>query len=339
MHIALTGLMGTGKGEVSKKLQEKGFKYLSLSNIVREEAEKRNLPQTRENLQEIGNDLRKNFGPNILAVKTREIIEKENSNFVIDGIRNPNEIIELKKIPNLHLLAITADERTIIERIKSRARQGEESSSEEEIIKKLQKEKGIGEDPNGQQVQKCIEIADFLIINENSLENLSKKIDHFIALQENKDRPTFDETLMEIAYTWAKRSTCLRRKVGAVVAKDKQQLTAGYNGAPRGIPHCAETGCIREKLNVPSGKNAELCRGTHAEQNAITQAAKFGISLEGATLYCNTFPCVICTKMILNSGITKVIYDCDYNDPLSKEILSQQKQIEMIRYEGKKIKI
>lgn len=345
MYIALTGYMGTGKGEISKKLQEQGYKYISLSNIVRTETEKRGLEQTRENLQNVGNDLRKTYGPGILAIRVRETIENEEGEalgtgkWIIDGVRNPIEVSELKKIPKSFLLATTASEKTIIGRILSRARQGEQNTTEEEIIEKLKKESGVGENENGQQVQKCIELADHLIINEGTLEDLEKKLEHFISITEGKDRPSFDETLMEIAYTWAKRSTCLRRKVGAVAAKDKQQLTAGYNGAPRGIPHCAVTGCIREKLNVPSGKNAELCRGTHAEQNAITQAAKFGISLEGATLYCNTFPCVICTKMILNSGIAKVVYDCDYNDPLSKEILSQQTQLEMIRYEGKKFKI
>ncbi|OGJ76678.1 cytidine deaminase [Candidatus Peribacteria bacterium RIFOXYB2_FULL_54_17] len=145
---------------------------------------------------------------------------------------------------------------------------------------------------------------------------------------------------MEIAYTWSKRATCLRRKVGAVIAKDKQQLTAGYNGAPRGVPHCAELGgCLREKLGIPSGQRHEICRGTHAEQNAITQAAKFGISIEGSTLYCNTFPCVICTKMILNAGIDTVVYDSDYDDPLSKEILAQQNVLVLRRYEGRKIRV
>ncbi|OGJ49866.1 cytidine deaminase [Candidatus Peregrinibacteria bacterium RIFOXYC2_FULL_33_13] len=154
-------------------------------------------------------------------------------------------------------------------------------------------------------------------------------------LLKNEDRPSFDEIFMDIAASWSKRATCLRRKVGAVIAKDGQQLTAGYNGAPRGVPHCADLGgCLREKLGIPSGQRHEICRGTHAEQNAITQAAKFGIDISGSTLYCNTFPCVICSKMILNSGIKEVIYDSDYDDPLSKEILSQQNILTLRRYEG-----
>jgi dCMP deaminase len=207
----------------------------------------------------------------------------------------------------------------------------------ESILSRLDRESGASQPPEGQQVKKCLERADYLIVNEGSLPELTRKLQHFLNLLRGEDRPTFDEIFMELAYTWAKRATCLRRKVGAVIAKDKQQLTAGYNGAPRGVPHCAELGgCLREKLGIPSGQRHEICRGTHAEQNAITQAAKFGINITGSTLYCNTFPCVICTKMILNAGISTVVYDSDYDDALSKEILGQQNILQLLRYEGLK---
>ena len=337
--------MGTGKGEIAKKLKNQGYKYISLSDMVRQEADKRDIKHTRENLQDIGNELRTNYGPGILARRTRETIEAEEGaafgtgKWVIDGIRNPHEAAEVKRMPKGHLLAVTSSLTTITSRVRTRKRPGEENLTKEDVFEKLKRESGIGEDEGGQQVQRCLEMSEFLIINEGSLIDLDQKLQHFTNLMTGVERPTFDEIFMEIAYTWAKRATCLRRKVGAVIAKDKQQLTAGYNGAPRGVPHCAEVGgCMRERLNIPSGKQAELCRGTHAEQNAITQAAKFGINIEGATLYCNTFPCVICTKMILNSGIVRVVYDCDYDDQLSKEILGQQKIVEMARYEGKKFK-
>jgi len=344
MYVALTGYMGTGKGSIAKKLEALGYKYISLSDMVREEADKKGLEHSRENLQKVGNELRSNYGPGVLGLRVKDKIESEEGailgtgKWVIDGVRNPYEALELKKLPNSHLLAVTASLSTITERIRGRKRPGEETITKEEVFERLKRESGIGEDEGGQQVQKCLDASEFLIINEGTIEELDHKLDHFIKSTMGIERPTFDEIFMEIAYTWAKRATCLRRRVGAVIAKDHQQLTAGYNGAPRGIPHCAETGCIREKLKVPSGKNAELCRGTHAEQNVITQAAKFGISLDGATLYCNTFPCIICAKMILNSGIKKVVYDCDYDDPLSKEILSQQSHVEMVRYEGRKFK-
>lgn len=355
--IGLTGYLGSGKGELVKLLQKQGYTYTSLSDAVREEATKRGLPHTREHLQNIGNQLREESGAGVLGRKIRETIEAEIAHrsasedrgglahrspanagrrWVIDGIRNPGEWEELAKLPEFQMIGVTSSPETIVDRITARNREGA-PLSREEILEKLNRERGIGEPPGGQQVQRCLDLADYLIVNEGTLEDLEAKLTHFERLKTGEDRPTFHEVFMEIAYTWAKRATCLRRRVGAVIAKDKQQLTAGYNGAPRGVPHCAEMGgCLRAKLGIPSGQRAEICRGTHAEQNAITQAAKFGISIEGSTLYCNTFPCVICAKMILNAGIETVVYDSDYDDPLSKEILAQQNLLTLLRYEGRK---
>ena len=121
----------------------------------------------------------------------------------------------------------------------------------------------------------------------------------------------------------SKRSTCLRRKVGAVIVKDKQILTTGYNGAPRGLFHCLEVGCLREKNKIISGERQELCRGLHAEQNAIVQAALCGVSIAGSTLYCTNQPCITCAKMIVNSGIKKIIYRDIYPDKLARELLKE----------------
>ncbi len=128
---------------------------------------------------------------------------------------------------------------------------------------------------------------------------------------------------MEMAHLVSKRSTCLRRKVGAVIVIDKRVLTTGYNGAPKGLPHCEETGCLREQLQVPSGERHELCRGVHAEQNAIIQAAVFGVSVKGATIYITNYPCSVCVKMLLNAGISEIVYDEEYKDDLAIELLSQ----------------
>src|SRR5512136_2014667 len=122
-------------------------------------------------------------------------------------------------------------------------------------------------------------------------------------------RPSWDEYFMEITRLVARRSTCLRRQVGAVLVKDKNILATGYNGAPSGVAHCLDAGCLREQLGIPSGERHELCRGLHAEQNAIIQAAFHGIRIQGATIYCTNQPCVICTKMIINAGIKEVIYE------------------------------
>jgi dCMP deaminase len=128
---------------------------------------------------------------------------------------------------------------------------------------------------------------------------------------------------MDIAALVSKRSTCLRRSVGAVLVKDRRILATGYNGAPSGLRHCSDIGCIREKLNVPPGERHELCRGLHAEQNAIIQAAFHGVSVKGATIYCTNHPCSICAKMIINAGIVKIIYRQGYMDKLSENMLEE----------------
>lgn len=137
------------------------------------------------------------------------------------------------------------------------------------------------------------------------------------------DRPDNDEYFMEMAQLVAKRSTCLRRHVGAVLVKDKRVLSTGYNGSPKGTLHCEVKGCIREQLNVPSGTRHELCRGVHAEQNAIIQAAYFGVSVDGSTIYTTTFPCSMCAKILINAGIKEVVYCEGYVDDLSKNLFAE----------------
>ncbi len=140
---------------------------------------------------------------------------------------------------------------------------------------------------------------------------------------QSRSRPSLDEYFMEIAKVVAKRSTCLRRKVGAVIVKDKRILTTGYNGAPSGLPHCLDIGCLRDKLNVPSGERQELCRGVHAEQNAIVQAALHGIRIAGGTLYTTHQPCITCAKLIINAGIKRVVYGTKYADNRGLELLKE----------------
>lgn len=147
-------------------------------------------------------------------------------------------------------------------------------------------------------------------------------------------RPSWKQYFMDITKMVAKRSTCLRRQAGALIVKDKRILATGYNGAPSGLKHCEEVGCIRDKIKVPSGQRHELCRGLHAEQNAIIQAAYHGISIKGATMYCTTSPCVICAKMIINAGIKEVIYEEEYDDPLAMELLKEA-GVKVERYKEK----
>jgi dCMP deaminase len=141
--------------------------------------------------------------------------------------------------------------------------------------------------------------------------------------KEGLTRPRWDEYFLDIARLVAHRATCLRRKVGVVLVKDKRILATGYNGAPSSIEHCDKTGCIREKLRIPSGERHELCRGLHAEQNAFLQAALHGTSLKDAVLYSTTQPCLICAKMIINAGIKEVVIQGPYPDAMARDFLCQ----------------
>ena len=140
---------------------------------------------------------------------------------------------------------------------------------------------------------------------------------------DRKLRPSWDEYFMDITRVVASRSTCLRRRVGAVIVKDKRLLTSGYNGAPQGLAHCLEVGCLREKMKIASGERHELCRGLHAEQNAIVQAALHGVQIAGATLYCTHQPCAACAKMIINAGICRIVFEHPYPDDLARDLLQE----------------
>lgn len=135
-------------------------------------------------------------------------------------------------------------------------------------------------------------------------------------------RPSWDEYFMSIARLVAGRSTCLRRRVGAILVKDRRILASGYNGAPAGLQHCDETGCVRERLQIPSGERHELCRGIHAEQNAIIQSANYGTGIDRSTIYTTHHPCSVCAKMIINAGIVRVVTDDSYPDDLASEMLA-----------------
>lgn len=138
------------------------------------------------------------------------------------------------------------------------------------------------------------------------------------------NRPSWDEYFMQMAELTAQRSTCLRRQVGAIIVKEKHIIATGYNGAPKGLPHCEELGgCLREKLEIPSGERHELCRALHAEQNAIIQAATLGQSIEGATIYITHQPCISCAKMIINAGISRIVIRRGYPDEMSRGMLRE----------------
>lgn len=144
-------------------------------------------------------------------------------------------------------------------------------------------------------------------------------------------RPSWDSYFIQMAQVVAGRSTCLRRQVGAVLVKDKQILSTGYNGSPSGLQHCDEVGCLRQSLGVPSGERHEICRAVHAEQNALVQAAKHGVAITGADLYTTHQPCVLCTKLLINAGIKRVIYTHSYPDQLAVE-MAREAGLDLVKF-------
>ena len=156
-------------------------------------------------------------------------------------------------------------------------------------------------------------------------------------MEKGPTRPDWDEYFLQMAELAATRSTCLRRHVGAILVQDRRVIATGYNGAPSGLKHCIETGCLRQQLNIPSGQRYEICRGNHAEQNAIINAAYYGVSTKGATLYCTHQPCTICARMIINAGIRRVVHLGDFPDERAVQFLKEA-EIEIVHIPPEKIK-
>ena len=310
MIIGLTGKNGSGKGEVAAFLRDKSFYYYSLSDVLREELESRKIPITRDALIQTGNELRQNYGPDVLARLTLRKIDP-NRNYVVDSIRNPAEIRALKNAGNFVLFSIDAPAEIRFERIRSRGREQDPQSFQDFLL--VEEAERKNPDQSKQSIEDCVVMADYTIVNDDSLESLHKKITAIVSqvLQQAK-RPDWDEYFMSIAQVVASRSNCVKRKVAAVVVKDRRIISTGYNGTPRGTKNCNEGGCPRCNQLARSGTALEDCLCSHGEENAITHAAYHGTSLKGASLYSTFSPCLLCTKMIINAGIAEVTYNHDY---------------------------
>jgi len=312
--IGLTGENCAGKSTVADYLKKKGFYFLSLSDILREELKAEGKALTRENLINKGNDLRAKFGPGVLAKKTIAKIEKaRDRNYVIDSIRTPGEVEELKKLQNFFLLYITAPPEVRFERIKRRDREEDPKTFEAFLeIEKLEMENA---EKTKQNLKATFALADKKIENIGNLSLLYEQADAALSEFSSEfklERPSWDAYFMSIAKQVATRSNCIKRKVAAVIVRDKQIISTGYNGTPRGTRNCNEGGCPRCNSFEESGKNLEECFCSHGEENAIVQAAYNGVSTKGATIYTTFSPCLLCTKMIINAGIVEVIYNEKY---------------------------
>lgn len=312
MIIGLTGENCAGKSTVAECLMKKGFYYYSLSDVIREEVKAEGKPITRSNLIEKGNNLRERHGPGVLGRKIAEKMQ-DDKNYVVDSIRNPAEVEELRKSGRFFLLYVTAPAKTRFERI--RARRREEDPQTFEAFLEIEKLEMDNADKTKQNLKGTFALADKALTNDGSMRELQDGID--AVLSELSDefklkRPSWDDYFMGIAKVVASRSNCVKRKVAAIIVKDKRIISTGYNGTPRGTTNCNEGGCPRCNSFAESGKGLEECLCSHGEENAIVQASYHGISIAGSTIYTTFSPCLMCTKMIINAGIDEVVYNVDY---------------------------
>ncbi len=311
MIIGLTGKNGAGKGEVTKFLSERGFQCLSLSDVLREEAGRLGKPVTRDFLVELGNRLRKESGASVLAERIFARLDPE-KNYPIDSIRNPAEVQVFRRRRDFYLVNVQAPQKLRFERLRQRGRENDPKVFDDFLA--LEAKEAASAETNNQQLDQTIALADVTLENGGPLKDLHEKAKRILLEYSKKElRPDWDEYFLGIAKMVALRSNCIKRKVAAVIVKDRRIISTGYNGTPRGVQNCSEGGCPRCNNLSVSGKNLDECLCSHAEENAITQAAYHGVTIKDSTLYSTFSPCLICTKMIINSGIREVVYNVDYD--------------------------
>jgi dCMP deaminase len=309
MLIGLTGRNAAGKGEVARYLQRKSFYYYSLSDAIRDEIRSRGEQPTRERLIIIGNELRQKHGAAVLAERILSKIE-DDKHYIIDSIRNPAEVEAFREAKHFKLIRVEAPAEVRFQRIVNRQRESDPKTYEEFVA--LENREAEGDDTS-QNLVKVELMADYPLINDGPIEKLYVQIDELLPkLLQEIQRPSWDEYFMNIAKVVASRSNCMKRKVAAIIVRDKRVISTGYNGTPRGTRNCNEGGCPRCNTLAASGTALDECLCSHGEENAIVQASYHGASLKDAIIYSTFAPCLQCAKMIINSGIREVIYNMDY---------------------------
>lgn len=310
MIVGIAGLYASGKGEAVRFLAQRSFYPLSLSDVIRDELHARGQAETRDLMIGTGNELRQAHGPAVLAERLISQL-KSDRNYVIDSIRHPAEVEAFRSATtDFRLLWIEADEGVRMDRILSRGRPGDPTD-----IDQLRAQEGRelrGEEPGGQRLLEVRALADELLENSTTLESLLGALQEVLGKSLYFDRPGWDEYFMSIAQVVASRSNCVKRKVAAVITLDRRIISTGYNGTPRGVRNCNEGGCPRCNSFAPGGADLSECLCSHGEENAITQAAYHGVNVRGSTIYTTFCPCLLCTKMIINSGIVEVVFSTDY---------------------------
>ena len=310
MIFGLSGLNGSGKGEVLTYLEERSFYPFSLSDVIRRHLEEQGLAETRDRMIETGRAIRAEKGPGGLAEILAEKILSDR-NYVVDSIRHPAEVEVLRRrTPHFHLIWVDAPAETRLARMNERGRPGDATTLE---ALREQEARELGSDDSAaQQLIAVKELADTRVVNDGTIPELHEKLQEVLEASLFFERPSWDEYFMSIARVVATRSNCVKRKVAAVITRDRRIVSTGYNGTPRGVRNCNEGGCPRCNTFAEGGTRLDECLCSHGEENAITQVAYHGVSVKDATLYTTLSPCLICTKMIINAGITEVVYNAQY---------------------------
>lgn len=338
--IGITGTLGAGKGTIVDYLiEKKGYVHYSVRAYLTEEIKRRGLEVNRDTMTMVGNDLRATHSPSYIVEQLYENAQASGKNCIIESVRTPGEVAALRGKPNFYLFAIDADPKVRYERIVIRGSETDHVSFET-FIANEQREM-TSDDPNKQNLKVCIDQADYCFDNGGSIEELRNKVEEVLQ-QISYRRPSWDEYFMELANTASKRATCDRGRSGCVIVKDKQLLVTGYVGSPAGLPHCDEVGHLFRKTIEEDGRITNHCvRTVHAEQNAICQAARRGIALEGATLYCRMTPCRTCAMLIINCGIKRVVCEKKYHAGAESEEMLRQAGVkleffseEVLKYEN-----
>jgi len=310
MIFGVAGPNGAGKGEIVDYLVARSFSSFSLSDVIRQELSRRGVEESRERLIEVGTQLRAEGGPGVLAERAVEGLQADR-NYAIDSIRHPAEVEVLRHCGHpFKLIWVDADIETRFDRLHRRGRKGDPQTLEH--LRTLEGRELGSDDPSAQQLLAVKALADFEVRNDGDLETLHQAVRQVFERSLFFERPSWDEYFMAIARTVASRSNCVKRKVAAVVVKDRRIISTGYNGTPRGTRNCNEGGCPRCNALVEGGTRLDECLCSHGEENAISQAAYHGVSLANATIYTTFSPCLGCTKLIINAGLAEVVYNTDY---------------------------
>ncbi len=333
MIIGVTGFFCAGKDTLASFLQRRSFYHISLSDMIREEIRRRELEVTHERTVSVGNELRHHHGPQVLA-ELALLQMDPTKNYVITSIRNPAEIAILRQKPDFVLVFVEADARTRYARSCERARTGDVQTFEQ--FEAAEEAQMTSDDPLSQQLLACRDNADLTIENNGGVEEFEEKALKMlqrIIREFMPPRPSWHEYFMSMAQVAATRSNCIKRRIGAIIVREKQIISTGYNGTPKGITNCDEGGCPRCWGFGESGHGLGECICVHAEENAIVQAACNGISIQNSTLYSTFCPCSYCAKSIINAGIKCVVYRDSYVMDEVSTRLFREAGVEMIALE------